>query len=91
MAVLDPRLLPLLETLAGAGADWLAFEIVDGIRRGRELVEPEELLGAAREKVRSRQLSDRLSADVPVLAEPIFGDEQIVWAANYVAARLDGV
>lgn len=90
MAILDPRLLPLLETLAGAGADWLAFEIVDGVRRGREPLEPEELLRAARKKVRSRQLSDRLSADIPVLAEPILGDDQIVWAANYVAARLDG-
>lgn len=90
MAVLDPRLLPLLETLAGAGADWLAFEVVDGVRRGREPLEPEELLRAAREKVRSRQPPDRLSEDIPVLAEPILGDDQIVWAANYVAARLDG-
>lgn len=91
MAVLDPRLLPLLETLAGAGADWLAFEVVDGVRRGREPLEPEELLRTAREKVRSRQPPDRQSADIPVLAEPILGDDQIVWAANYVAARLDGV
>lgn len=90
MAVLDPRLLPLLETLTAAGANWLVFEIVDGVRRGREPLEPEELLQAAREKVRSRQFSDRLSADIPVMADPIHGDDQIVWAANYVAARLDG-
>lgn len=90
MAILDPRLLTLLETLAGAGADWLAFEIVDGVRRGREPWEPEEQLRAAREKVRSQQLSDRLPADIPLVAKPILGDDQIVWAANYVAARLDG-
>lgn len=90
MATLDPRLLPLLETLAGAGADWLAFEIVDGVRRGRESLEPEELLRAARDRVRSRQHSDRLETDIPVLAEPILGDDQIVWAANYLANRLDG-
>ena len=89
MTVLDTRLLPLLETLVGAGADWLAFEIVDGVRRGREPLEPEELLRAAREKVRSRRLSDRLSAEIPVLSEPILGDDQIVWAANYVWTRLD--
>lgn len=91
MAVLDPRLLPLLETLAGVGADWLAFEIVDGVRRGREPLEPEELLQAARERVRSPQLSERLSADIPIVADPILGNDQIIWAANYVAARLDGV
>jgi len=91
MAVLDPRLLPLVETLAGAGADWLAFEVVDGVRRGREALEPEEQLRAAREKVRSRHPPDRLSADIPVLPEAILGDDQIVWAANYVAARLDAV
>uniref|UniRef100_UPI004048CFBF hypothetical protein n=1 Tax=Yoonia sp. TaxID=2212373 RepID=UPI004048CFBF len=90
MAILDPRLLPLLETLAGAGADWLAFEIVDGVRRGREPWESEEQLRAAREKVRSQQPSDRLPADIPVLARPILGDDQIVWAANYVTDRLDG-
>ena len=35
MAILEARLLPLIETLAEAGADWLAFEVVDGIRAGR--------------------------------------------------------
>lgn len=90
MAVLDPRLLPLLETLAETGADWLAFEILDGVRRGREPEEPEELLEAARERVRSRRPANRLSSEIPVMAGPILGDDQIVWAANYVAARLDG-
>lgn len=90
MAVLDARLLALVETLADAGADWLAFEIVEGIRRGREPLESEEMLQAAREKVRSLQHSDRLSAEIPVPAAPILGDDQIVWAAQYVFARLDG-
>lgn len=91
MAVLDTRLLPLLETLADAGADWLAFEIADGVRLGREPLEPEEMLQAAREKARSLKHSDRLLTGIPVLAEPILGDDQIVWAADYVFARLDGV
>lgn len=90
MAVLDPRLLPLLETLADAGADWLAFEIMDGVSRGREPLESEERLREAREKVRAQQLSDRLSADISALPEPILGDDQIVWAVTYVTVRLDG-
>ncbi len=90
MAVLDPRLLPLLETLAASGADWLAFEIVDGVRRGREPEEPEELLQAARENVRSRQPERIPSPELSKLAEPILGDDQIAWAADYVLARLDG-
>ena len=91
MAVLDARLFPLLETLASAGLDWLAFEIVDGVRRGREPLETEEMLQAVREQVRSRQYSDRMSADLPVMAKPIRGDDQIVWAGNHVFSRLDGI
>lgn len=91
MAVLDPRVLTLLETLAGIGADCLAFEFVDSVRHGREPLEPEELLQAARERVRSPQLSVRLSADIPVFADPFPGDDQIAWAAHYVAAHLDGI
>lgn len=90
MAVLDPRLLPLLETLAASGADWLAFEIVDGVRRGREPEEPEELLQAARENVRARQPERIPSPEILKLAAPILGDDQIAWAAAYVLARLDG-
>ena len=90
MGVLDPRLLPLLETLAASGADWLAFEIVDGVRRGREPEEPEELLQAARGNVRSRQPERIPSPKSPKLAEPILGDDQIAWATDYVLARLNG-
>lgn len=90
MAVLNPRLLPLLETLAASGADWLAFEIVDGVRRGREPEEPEELLQAARENVRARQPERIPSPEILKLTAPILGDDQIAWAAAYVLARLDG-
>ena len=91
MTILEPRLLPLLETLAANGADWLAFEIVDGVRRGREPEEPEKLLRAARENARSSQPVRIPSSETPKLAEPILGDDQIAWAADYVLARLDGV
>lgn len=89
MAVLDPRLLPLLGTLANTGVDWLAFEIVEMVRRGREPLEAEDVLRATREKVRSQVQSEHVNLDIPVMPEPILGDEQIDWAANYVAARLD--
>jgi hypothetical protein len=91
MAILDPRLLPLLETLATAGADWLAFEVVEGIRRGREPEEPEDMLWAARQNVRSDQPVPRLSPELPAASKPILGDEQIAWAADYVAIRVEGV
>lgn len=91
MSVLDPRLLPLLGTLADTGMDWLAFEIVEMVRRGHEPLEAEGILKAAREKARSQVDSELATLDIPVVAEPILGDEQIDWAADYVAARLDGV
>jgi hypothetical protein len=89
LAVLDTRLLPLIETLTEAGADWLAFELVDGIRRGVEAEEPEELLVLARERVRSGVAGERRPMKLAELATPILGDDQIVWAAQYVVNRLD--
>lgn len=90
MSVLDPRLFPLLGALADTGMDWLAFEIVEMVRRGHEPLEAEEILKAAREKTRSQVDSELMTLDIPVVAEPILGDKQIDWAANYVATRLDG-
>jgi hypothetical protein len=95
MAILEPRLLPLIETLAEVGADWLAFEVVDGIRAGKVAEEPLENLAAIQEAVRSAKLENfrsekRVSAvpqPVP-LAVSIVGDDQIRWAAEYVNRRL---
>jgi len=80
-----------LEELADAGADWLAYEIIDGIRRGRELLEPEDVLQAARGQARHTEEFGRPSAAVPDAAEPILGDDQIVWAAVFVGERLDAI
>ena len=45
MATIDPRLLPLIETLVAVDADWLALEILDGLRLGIVAEEiPEHLL-----------------------------------------------
>ena len=56
MAILDPRLLPFIEMLTELDMHWLAFELVEGVRRGEEPVEDESALLRARE--RSRRASD---------------------------------
>jgi hypothetical protein len=91
MAVIDPRLLPLIETLAVSGADWLAFEIVDGIRVGQATQDSEEELNDARLAVREFRSKGRPPKErerATSAATPIVGDEQIDWAAGYVADRL---
>jgi hypothetical protein len=93
MARLDRRLLPLIETLAASGADWLAFELTDGIRSGRVVEEQPEALERARTLVREGSFGS-----IPVLEhdpeisphiEPIAGDEQIDWAIQFVSTRLE--
>jgi hypothetical protein len=91
MATLDSRLLPLIETLAAADADWLAFEILDGLRRGRVAEETPDDLQSTQIAVRSAERATRRSeerASPPPAAVPIVGDEQIEWAAAYVSDRL---
>jgi hypothetical protein len=89
MAILDPRLLPLIETLTAEGADWLAFELIDGIKLGRESEESEGALAGAREQVRLGEQGRREPIPPVRPAIPILGDDQIVWAATYVTERLD--
>lgn len=90
MAVLDPRLIPFIETLTDVGVDWLAFEIVDGIRRGREPEESAETLIGAREQARG---SGKITVEHEVTKEdetqPLLGDDQLKWAAHYVNERLE--
>jgi hypothetical protein len=95
MAILEPRVLPLIETLAEVGADWLAFEVVDGIRAGKVAEEHLENLAAIQDAVRPAKLENfrtekRVSAVPPSVspAVPIIGDDQIRWAAEYVHKRL---
>lgn len=90
-APIDPRLLPLIETLISSGADWLAFEILEGIRAGRPAEDSEEEIKAARLAVRSfrrhRASPPELKIRETVL-EPIAGDEQINFAAQYLIERI---
>src|SRR5579871_4705022 len=91
MATIDPRLVPLIETLIVADADWLALEILDGLRLGIVAEEiPEHLLAtqlAVREAKRQERRSEGRAVPPPV-AKPILGDDQVDWAAKYVVDRL---
>ena len=49
MAILDRRLIPFIEMLAELGMDWLAFELMEGIRLGREPVAREDELARLRQ------------------------------------------
>lgn len=90
MPILDPRLLDLFETLVAARLDWLAFELVEGIRVGRPPEEPEEALAAARESIRGNAQPKARGEPQTIAAEakPIPQDEQAEWAAAYVEERL---
>ncbi len=90
MAILDARILPLLETLSASGVDWLAFELVEGINLGRQDEESEEALFLARERAMNPRESSGTSEEFPREGEanPILGDEQLKWASDYVERRL---
>jgi hypothetical protein len=91
MATIDKRLLPLIEALAAEGADWLAFEMLQGLRAGRVVEETPADLQSAQLLVRTAKRARRLSdepASPPPAAEPITGDGQIDWAVAYVSRRL---
>ena len=91
MAILDPRLLPFIEMLAELGLDWLAFELVDGVRRGKEPVEDEAALRRTRNRARrasdAEEVTERLDSPGGT-AIPVLGDDQLEWAARYVDERL---
>jgi hypothetical protein len=91
MAVIDPRLLPLIEALAASGADWLAFELFDGLHVGQVPVDSDDDLNRTRLAVREFRNDERLPEEPDSqkpTATPIVGDEQIEWAAKYVADRI---
>ena len=91
MATIDPRLLPLIETLIAVDADWLALEILDGLRLGIVAEEmPEHLLSTQRavREAKSQVRHSEGRAVPPPVGKPIVGDEQIDWAANYLADRV---
>lgn len=91
MAILDSRVLDLIETLMVARLDWLAFELIEGVRLGRSPEESEEALAAARQSIRSNAQPKARSEPqaLPAKPQPIPTGEQVEWAATYVEERLE--
>ena len=91
MATINPRLLPLIETLIVVGADWLAIELVETLSQGRWPEESEEALAATRAQVRdgAMQKRSRESVHKEVTGRDISPQEQVRWAAAFVADRID--
>jgi hypothetical protein len=92
MALIDPRILTLIETLAEVGADRLAFEILEGVQAGEVLEESHDKLRHTQLSVRSRGQPIKVwgfeePAPEP-LSRPRTGDAQLSWAAAYVNQRL---
>ena len=91
MTILNPRLLPLIEALVAEDADWLAFELLDGVRLGKVTEESPNDLQNARDAATSTGGQGWHSEKRPLAppaSVPIVGDEQIVWAADYVGTRI---
>jgi hypothetical protein len=90
MATLDPRLLQLIETLVASRADWLVFELLNGIEAGIVVEESADDLAAARILARQEREASRPTERAAVSSEsrPMEGNEQIIWAADYVGKRL---
>lgn len=93
MATLDPRLLQLFETLVESRADWLVFELIEGIEAGIVVEETADDLASARILARQERESPRPVERIAVSPEsrPLEGDDQVVWAASYVGSRLKEV
>jgi hypothetical protein len=92
MAIIDSRILPLIETLVHVGADWLAFEVLEGIQAGEVSEEPHEMLRFTQMSVRSRKQPVNVRPLEEPSAQPIglprLGNAQLVWAAAYISGRL---
>lgn len=91
MATIDPRLIPLIETLVASGADWLAVEILSEIRTGRSDEHSEDELREAREAVetfRKEQTAPPTLETRQTNVRHLSGDEQIEFAANYAVERI---
>ena len=90
MATIDSRLIPLIETLVNSGVDWLAFEILDGIRLGRAQISTEEEVQAARRAVWSfRKGHAPLNLEtIEAAVSPLTGDDQIRFAEEYTIERI---
>ena len=89
MANLDPRLLPVMETLTELGMDWLVYELIEAVRRGDEPPEDEHALALARKQVGQAPPDEfELHTSADSGTTPFQSDDQLQWAVQYVFERL---
>lgn len=91
LATYNRRLLELVETLITARLEWLALELLEGVRTGHRLEEPEEVLASTRKSIRQRASPKKRDEWQPAEThvKPIPPEEQLEWAATYVEVRID--
>jgi len=87
MLDLDHRLWPLLASLSKAGADWLAQEIIDGLRSSDCPIANPETLARARRIAETG--AGEIELEVTIEPQPLRGDDQVAWTARHIADRLD--
>lgn len=89
MAILNQRLVPLIETLIELGIDWLAFELIDGIRRGEEPEEDERALALTRERAGTTHSIAMEQSPWADDGPKAYSDNgQLDWAVRYIHERL---
>ena len=90
MAILDQRLIPLINILFELDLGWLASELSTSIFHGQELLESEDTLAREREWIRSDHSKEFVdNPDDIVSGEPLLGDDQLEWAARYLYERFN--
>ena len=87
---LDPRLLPLIDTLSTCGLSWLAFDMLNELRQGEEPLEVEAVLAEARHYAMKADNFLRIS-DAEFSPQFIEGIEQLKWATKFIRDKLGGV
>ena len=89
MAILNQHLVALIELLTELGIDWLAFELIEGIRRGEEPLEDERTLALARYRAGDQHREETVEHPwANYEPRPIPDVSQSEWAARYVVERL---
>lgn len=91
MAPPDPRLLQLTTVLTEAGLDWLALELLQGVRDGLLPEESVDDLERGQSAARSGKVLEHAEdLRAPAVADPqdFHGEAQLDWARDYVLARL---
>ena len=91
MATPDSRLLELTAVLTEVGLDWLALELLQGVRDGLPVEETPDDLQRAQLAVRlgkTLERSEDLRAFTPPVDEHLQGTQQLYWATEYILDRL---